>query len=895
VTDLLPPVVLPIEGSIAGLLKAFAEADAALKAWAASVPDTTRSIGPAMADEGHHAGHMFGAGFAEVAENDTVRAVRDVSNRLRDEDGRFAAAGSAAGHRFGASFLAAVRAATHRLGGGAAGGGGGGPLHLGGAFIGQVAGGLGSLAKVAFSMPSMITGLVFGAAQAIAAVAPLVGVLNLVPAAVMPAALALGTLMTALHGVGGAISAGFQGNVKKYTEALAKLAPAAQQTVKAIVALKPELHALRMDVQDSFFTGFAGDLKKVGGTYLPLMHTEMTRVAAGLNAGIREYTKWLKVPDTFKSITASLNNTTIAIQLGSHALLPFVSGLNDMVEVGSRFLPGMGAGLANLGDRFSAFMAAAAGTGKLESWIRGGLDALKLLGGLLKDVWGVLHPIIAALNATGGGGLGFLGTLLHQLAEFFSSAKGMATLTALFTVLDEVFSVFGDTLVALLPSLGELVISLGPVLVDAVKALQPALQDAADAVAAVVGWLKPFLPQLDKLTPAVTIFADAVMGLLVPAFVAWAAEATAAAVANIAATWEILVIAAAVAALGYGIYELVKHWSTVWKWIKGIAGDVGGFFAAIGDWFVDVWHKIVDALKAGLAWVEAVPGRVLAALKAFPGVLERGAREGLRRFAYAVGYGIGTAVKELKALPGQVWHIITSLWDTAVRLGVKGVRAFVGLTKRLHDDVVKWFHRLKTAALKKVHEFVEGAKLIWHRLPGAAWDALKTTKDKILGFLGDAGSWLVDAGKHILEGLLHGLEKGLHAVLGFFSDLGHAVVKGFNDAVGNKSPSLLFQASGANIVAGVVKGVNDNAGGALAAVRRMLGAASGAAGGAGLAVGRVVGVGDHHNIARVGSARPPEQVINIHVTVTLDGKVVARQLIPHAQRTKLRTGLTGLA
>jgi hypothetical protein len=61
-------------------------------------------------------------------------------------------------------------------------------------------------------------------------------------------------------------------------------------------------------------------------------------------------------------------------------------------------------------------------------------------------------------------------------------------------------------------------------------------------------------------------------------------------------TWIILAIIAAIALLAIGIYELVKHWSTVWGFIKRIALDV---------WhaLVDAWHWTWNVIKSVVWWI----------------------------------------------------------------------------------------------------------------------------------------------------------------------------------------------------------------------------------------------------------------------------------------------------
>ena len=148
--------------------------------------------------------------------------------------------------------------------------------------------------------------------------------------------------------------------------------------------------------------------------------------------------------------------------------------------------------------------------------------------------------------------------------------------------------------------------------------LIPWVQKAAVEVSKWITWL-------EKHKVLVEAFAAVIGGVLVVAFGYWAVGAAAAALATVAATWPILAIIAACAAVGVGIYLLATHWKQVWGDIKQWAGDAwhwiednvvhpivtffvvtipkavqgakvlwDDFWGAIKQWSGDVWHWIED-------------------------------------------------------------------------------------------------------------------------------------------------------------------------------------------------------------------------------------------------------------------------------------------------------------
>lgn len=102
--------------------------------------------------------------------------------------------------------------------------------------------------------------------SAVQAVGQLSGALGLIPAAAGAAGLAMGTLKIATLGFGDAIKAA--GDPEKFNEAVAKLAPSAQEAARAILGLMPQVTQLKMTVQDAFFKGFGyGDLDGSNGHF----------------------------------------------------------------------------------------------------------------------------------------------------------------------------------------------------------------------------------------------------------------------------------------------------------------------------------------------------------------------------------------------------------------------------------------------------------------------------------------------------------------------------------------------------------------------------------------------------------------------------------------------------
>jgi TP901 family phage tail tape measure protein len=102
---------------------------------------------------------------------------------------------------------------------------------------------------------------------------------------------------------------------------------------------------------------------------------------------------------------------------------------------------------------------------------------------------------------------------------------------------------------------------------------------------------------MSKHTETMKIFGVVLGGIVLVALYAYIAALVETAAATIAATWPILLIIAAVALVAIGIYELVKHWDTVWGWIKRISMNVW-------HWLVSAWNATWAAIMSVVNWIK---------------------------------------------------------------------------------------------------------------------------------------------------------------------------------------------------------------------------------------------------------------------------------------------------
>ena len=988
-SDFLPPVILKLSADISEYIAKLAEADAALQAF---VHNSGGNASTGLGTEGEDAGRRFSDGVDDGVKDVGERVARDVSGRLRDERGRFVAEGERAGEDAGGGILKGIGKAIKGIGGA-----------------------IGSTFGVAWKslLITAIPAAIGAAAQLVTALAPAVGIIGLIPAGALAGATALGTLKVAMSGVGQALKD--SGNLQKFNQDLKGLAPSAQAAVKAMVGLKPQLDSIKQAVQGNFFAGLAGDIKTVGGTYLPILRTELGYTATGFNEVIGSIAQMAKAPAATQAFAGAMHNVMLAITGIADAIPGFAAGFAKIAAVGAGFLPGLTSGFAALGDRFNAFISRVSQSGQLQSFIQGGLDALHALMPLLSNLGSIVSSLFQAMGASGGQALGVIGDLVGVVAQFLKSAQGMSALTSLFSMLGQIANALGgalgQTLTALGPAIGAVMAGLQPIislltgqflpivtqlattlasaLVPIINALAPALLSVLQALmpliamlggalgqvitalapiiaqlATVIGQiltqaLQALMPIFSSLLPVLVQLVQALLPALVP-LIQLVGQVFAllmpilqplikllvdilvpvlklltpviqllAPIIGLLATAITAVLGPVASFIGWLVKGLdsAKMWKAVGSWFVGIWHDIEGFFKGVGSAIAKFFTQTIPhAFEAALHWFEALPGKIGAALEALPGLLMRLATTAMHNFFYAIGYGIGLAIKIFIELPGKIWALLTMLWDGAVQLVSTGItnmisfiqqlpgRAAAFFTQLWHDsvnfvtnlvtDVVNWVSQLPGRVASFISDTWSQAKTLFNdgvnavvsfaqSLPGKVGSAVSSLWSSIKGAIGDLFSNGVQLGEDLLNGLISGIGNMVQSAIGAVKSAIGDVVKGAKNALGIGSPSKVFAELGMFSVSGYVQGITKNAGKAADAVAAMLAPPS-----VGMPSFAVAGLasspgGGRALMTPVGVGAPSGNVM-VQANLYLDGKQIHTALIGPAQRYKARTGTTGL-
>lgn len=282
---------------------------------------------------------------------------------------------------------------------------------------------------------------------------------------------------------------------------------------KAFEATTPTLDRLKAAVSGTFRTELAPAVRDINAL-LPQTTVHFQGIASAISETITHFTEMARQKSNTEALNSTLDSSAGIIRNVGRALAPLGQVFLDLAQVGSRSLEKLTGGVGGLAQRFADFVRQAKDSGKIDSWIQGGIDAFKDLWGLLRDVWDIAKSVFGALREGGAGVAPILSPAIATIKEFVQSPQGQETFRTLGEVLskvgDAVSRILGPALRAvgpLIQPLGDLLGNVAGILADN---LAPAFDTLGRILAPVVRALSPVVEQLVKgLAPIIPVLVQA--------------------------------------------------------------------------------------------------------------------------------------------------------------------------------------------------------------------------------------------------------------------------------------------------------------------------------------------------------------------------------------------------
>ncbi|MFK0154624.1 phage tail tape measure protein [Streptomyces sp. NPDC090493] len=255
-------------------------------------------------------------------------------------------------------------------------------------------------------------------------------------------------------------------------------------------------------------------------------------------------------------------------------------------------------------------------------------------------------------------------------------------------------------------------------------------------------------------------------------------------------------------------HQIVQIWDSIVRVTTNVWNGITGFFKT---W----WPLLLVVFATPIAILLGVWNRTHKAIED----TARSVWNGIKSFFGAVWDGI-------KVVAGVVWDGIKVAVINPTKSLAKALQSTWNTLKgwlssawgHIRDVAATLWAGIKSAIVNPVMSVVKS-------VTGYMGKVTSTIKDKLNDAWNTAKSWgskFVTVGKNIVMGIVHGVTGAAGSLFGSLKSLASDALHAAKSAIDSKSPSRLFADEvGANITAGIAKGVNDTAGSAHGAVRNV--------------------------------------------------------------------------
>ena len=247
-----------------------------------------------------------------------------------------------------------------------------------------------------------------------------------------------------------------------------------------------------------------------------------------------------------------------------------------------------------------------------------------------------------------------------------------------------------------------------------------------------------------------------------------------------------------------GIYAIVQ---TVWTMISGVVstainavrtvivavlqlikGDWSGAWGTVSSFFTAIWQSIVDFFAPAIHSIQAMIDTVLSYVStAWNNVW--GAVSGFFSGVWnSMLAFLSLVVDSIQTTIGNALSFISTTWNNAWGT-ISGF--FSGI----------WQGMVNTVG-QKVTE---------------VGDKIAGIKNLVIGKLSDAGNWLIDAGRQVVNGLINGIKSKFEGLKRTVTSMGSKAVEWAEGVLGINSPSRVFRDQvGVMIGRGMAEGIEDS-------------------------------------------------------------------------------------
>ena len=652
---------------------------------------------------------------------------------------------------------------------------------------------------------------------------------------------------------------------------LGVLIAAMQDFTTVLADLGPAYSNLQTIISNNFWAKAEAPIRNLALTALPMLEDGLGKTATSLGNFFSIMADTLARPKNIDLLGASFGFLSEAIGIAAKGIEPLTNAIIQLGTVGMSYMPALATAFNGVAESFENWVSSSVESGQMFVWIDTGIQALKDLGRVVGNTFGILTSLHRAASLAGGPGLGDLADGLGRVNEALQGRVWQGALTTIFLAANQAIralgpgvSALGDAFISMAPTIGQVMVLAGQLVSEGLEAIatvfqQPAFQgglldffegllggadtlsaampgigDTIGAVmstmgdlAAVIGpvlgtafqAMGPIVQDLMGIISAIApVIGEVLVGaieLLAPyvqqivsAIADWVAENP-----ELAAT--ILAIIGAAGALIGVVISIISTIALVVGSILSVISTAGTLGLTFGGVSAAIGSFIAIAAKIG-----AVVGIIVAAL-----VSAWNSSEAFRNTIISLGESIWGVIQSI----GQ--GLVSFVSGVASGLGpfITGLVDIFGALMGIIAPIAEFLMSIFGPALATVGTFFMDLMGIVGTLIGGVLTALGQALSVIADLLtGDfAGAWegflslitglgemlesivqqLFEMGVNLVQGLWEGILSAADGLIALISGWVQGLIDTVKSLFGIASPSTIFMAMGVDLILGLIQGI----------------------------------------------------------------------------------------
>lgn len=322
------------------------------------------------------------------------------------------------------------------------------------------------------------------------------------------------------------------------------------------------------------------------------------------------------------------------------------------------------------------------------------------------------------------------------------------------------------------------------------------------------------LPALQPLMGALQNLGNAVMPVIMAA-IQTVAPVLATLVGNVIQTMTVIATAVTpvingIATLIQTVLPVIQSYFQIWgTYIQGVINAVFPFIQTVITSVMNVINAVINTV---LAAINGDWSGVWEGIKSIASSVWDGIKSIISSAIEAVSGVISSVLNAISSIWSGIWSAISStassIWNGIKSAVSSAINAVSSTISSVMSSIQGFFSNAWNSITNAVSSAWNGITSAVSNGVSSMMNFISSIPGRIMGFFGSAGSWLLSAGRNIIQGLINGITGAIGGAISAVKNAVGGIIDGAKSLLGIHSPSTVFRDEiGGMIPPGLSEGV----------------------------------------------------------------------------------------